>query len=45
MESGQNTTVVGDLMSVEGNVCEEDVPGAFLNGRKPEELKVPELKY
>ena len=42
-ESGQNTTVVADLISVEGSVHEEDVPGASLNGRKPE-LKVPELK-
>ena len=25
-------------------MCEEDVPGAPLNGRKPEQLKVPELK-
>ena len=44
VESGQNTTVVGDLISVEGNIGEEDVPGASLNGKKPEQLKVPELK-
>ena len=41
VESGQNTTVVGDLISVEGSIREEDVPGASLNGRKPEQLKVP----
>ena len=45
VESGQSTTVVGDLTSLEGSVREEDVPGASLNGRKPEQLKVPELKY
>ena len=27
-----------------GSLREEDVPGASLNGRKPEQLKVPELK-
>ena len=43
-ESGHNTTVVGDLISVERSVCEKDFPGASLNGRKPEQLKVPELK-
>ena len=45
VESGQNTIVVGDLTSLEESVREEDVPGASLNGRKPEQLKVPELKY
>ena len=45
MESGQNTIVGGDLTSMEGSVCEGDVPGASLNGRKPEQLKVPKLKY
>ena len=44
VEISQNMTVVGDLILVEGSVCEEDVPGASLNGRKPEQLKVPELK-
>ena len=44
VESGQNTTVVGDLPLLEGSVCEEDVPDASLNGRKPEQLKVSELK-
>ena len=42
-ESGQNMTVAGDLISVEGSIREEDVPGVSLNRRKPE-LKVPELK-
>ena len=44
-KSGQTTTVVGDLISVEGSVRKEDIPGASLNGRKPEQLKVPDLKY
>ena len=35
VESGQNMTVVGNLISVEGSV-HEDVPGASVNGRKPE---------
>ena len=43
-ERCQNTTVVGDLISVEGSVREEDVQGASLNGRKPEQLNFPELK-
>ena len=45
VESVQNTTVVGDLASLEGSICEEDIPGTSLNGRKPEELKVSVLKY
>ena len=44
VESGQNTAVVGDMISVEGSFREEDVPGVSLNGRNPEQLKVPELK-
>ena len=30
---------------MEGNICAEDVSGESLNGRRPEDLKVPELKY
>ena len=43
-ESGQNTTVIGDLISVEGSVPEKHVPGTCRNGRNPEQLKVYELK-
>ena len=35
-------TVVGGLMAMEGNIHEEDVPGASLNGSKSEDLKVPD---
>ena len=45
IESGQNMTAVCGLMVEEGRFREEDVPGASLNGRKPENLKVPKLKH
>ena len=45
VESVQNMTVCGGLTEAEGDICDEDFPGASLNGRRPEDLKVPELKY
>lgn len=32
------------VMDRECALCEKDIPGASLNGRKPNVLKVPELK-
>ena len=45
MESVQNMTVDGGLTEVEGDLSNRDVSGVSLNGRKPEDLKVPELRF
>ena len=42
--SVQNSTAVCGSTATNGTITEDEVPGASLNGRKPENLKVPELK-
>ena len=44
VESSQNTTLSGDLISVEASVQEADVQGASLNEKNLEQLKDPDLK-
>ena len=45
VESVQNMTVDGGLTEMERDLSKRDVSGASLNGRKPEDLKVPELRF